>query len=73
MIESKVEKSDLLIEIRNNGYLEDDALKNSKGFGIANTKHRLSLLFGERASFSITNENRNTVLTKLKIPIGGPD
>jgi sensor histidine kinase YesM len=73
MIESKVENSDLLIEIRNNGYLEDDALKNSKGFGIANTKHRLSLLFGERASFSLTNENENKVLAKLKIPIGGSD
>ena len=73
MIESKVENSDLLIEIRNIGYLEDDALKNSKGFGIANTKHRLSLLFGERASFSLTNENENKVLAKLKIPIGGSD
>lgn len=73
LIESKVENSNLLIEIRNNGYLEDDALKNSKGFGIANTKHRLSLLFGERASFSLANENENKVLTKLKIPIGGSE
>jgi two-component system, LytTR family, sensor kinase len=73
IIESKVENSDLLIEIRNNGYLEDDALKNSKGFGVANTKHRLDLLFGEEASFSLTNENGNKVLAKLKIPIGGSD
>ena len=73
MIESKVENLDLLIEIRNIGYLEDDALKNSKGFGVANTKHRLNLLFGERASFSLTNENENIVLAKLKIPIGGSD
>jgi len=73
LIESKVENSDLLIEIRNIGYLEEDALKNSKGFGVANTKHRLNLLFGERASFSLTNENENNVLAKLKIPIGGSD
>ena len=73
MIESKVENSDLLIEIRHIGYLEDDALKNSKGFGVANTKHRLNLLFGEKASFSLTTENENIVLAKLIIPIGGSD
>ncbi|UCH65044.1 MAG: histidine kinase [Ignavibacterium sp.] len=68
-INSKVENSLLYIEIRNNGHLEDDALKNSKGFGISNTKHRLNLLFGEAASFSLTNENGGKVLAKLKIPI----
>lgn len=68
-VNSKVENSQLLIEIRNNGHLEDDALKNSKGFGINNTKHRLNLLFGERASFSLTNENEGKVLAKLVIPI----
>ncbi len=69
-INSKVEDSLLYIEIRNNGHIEDDALKNSKGFGISNTKHRLNLLFGEAASFSLTNENGGKVLAKLKIPIG---
>jgi sensor histidine kinase YesM len=68
-INSKVENLHLYIEIRNNGHLEDDALKNSRGFGINNTKHRLNLLFGERASFSLTNENGEKVLAKLKIPI----
>jgi two-component system, LytTR family, sensor kinase len=68
-IESKIKNSELLVEIRNNGHLEDDALKNSKGFGIANTKHRLNLLFGEKASFSLLNENNNRVLAQLKIPI----
>ncbi|MCZ6701872.1 MAG: histidine kinase [Ignavibacteria bacterium] len=68
-IESKIENSELLVEIRNDGHLEDDALKNSKGFGIANTKHRLNLLFGETASLSIFNENNNRVLARLKIPI----
>jgi len=71
-INSKIENSLLSIEIRNNGHIEDDALKNSKGFGINNTKHRLNLLFGERASFSLTNENGGKVLAKLIIPIS-PD
>ncbi len=60
----------LKIEIRNTGKLNDDQLRSSRGFGIANTKHRLSLLFGEEASFSIKNENESTVLCEIIIPIG---
>lgn len=62
--------SKLKIEIRNTGKLNDDQLRSSRGFGIANTKHRLSLLFGEEASFSIKNENESTVLCEIIIPIG---
>ena len=70
-IESKIQNSDLFIVIENDGFLEDDALKNSKGFGIANTKHRLNLLFGERATFILFKESGNKVVAKLKIPIEG--
>ncbi len=70
-ISSKVDNSKLIIEIRNSGHLDEDALKSSKGFGVSNTKHRLNLLFGERASFKLFNENKETVLAKLIIPIGG--
>jgi LytS/YehU family sensor histidine kinase len=66
-----VVNSNLVIEIRNSGKFDEEALKNSRGFGVSNTKHRLSLLYGENASLSLINENKNTVLTKLKIPIGG--
>jgi len=70
-VDAKVSGSNLIIEIRNTGKFDEEALKNSSGFGVSNTKHRLSLLYGENASLSLTNDNRNTVLTKLKIPIGG--
>jgi sensor histidine kinase YesM len=70
-VKSIVENSDLIIEILNDGHLEEDALKNSRGFGVANTKHRLNLLFGDKALFSLQNENENKVSAKLKIPIGG--
>jgi len=70
-VRSQVQNSDLLISIENDGHLEDDALKNSKGFGIANTKHRLNLLFGEKASFTLTNQADNKVVAKLKIPAEG--
>ncbi len=70
-VDAKVSNANLIIEIRNSGKFDEDALKNSRGFGVSNTKHRLSLLYGENASLTLLNENNNTVLTKLKIPIGG--
>ncbi|MGD8307594.1 MAG: histidine kinase, partial [Ignavibacteria bacterium] len=71
VIESKVHNSHLFIEIENDGFLEEDALKNSKGFGVANTKHRLNLLFGEKASFELSNNKNYKVVAKLQIPIEG--
>ncbi len=70
-INTKIVDSFLMIEIRNSGKFDEEELKNSRGFGIGNTKHRLALLYGENASLILTNENNNTVLAKLKIPLGG--
>ncbi len=58
----------LKIEIRNSGHFSEEQLKSSNGFGVSNTKHRLNLLFGDEAHFSIMNENGNTVLAEIEIP-----
>jgi sensor histidine kinase YesM len=58
----------LKIEIRNSGHFSEEQLKNSIGFGVSNTKHRLNLLFGDEAYFTIKNENGNTVLAEIEIP-----
>jgi two-component system, LytTR family, sensor kinase len=58
----------LKIEIRNSGHFSEEHLKSSNGFGVSNTKHRLNLLFGDDAHFSIMNENGNTVLAEIEIP-----
>ncbi len=71
LIDAKIENKNLLIEIKNTGKFSEEALKNSKGFGVSNTKHRLALLYGENASLTLSNELNNTVLAKLIIPIGG--
>jgi len=63
--------SQLHIEIENSGQIDTEQLKHAKGFGINNTKHRLNLLFGERAIFSIKNRSKEKVLAELIIPIGG--
>ena len=68
-IESASGGSKLKIEIRNSGHLSEDDLKNSNGFGVTNTKHRLNLLFGEKAQFSIRNEGEDKVLAEIEIPI----
>jgi two-component system LytT family sensor kinase len=70
-VDARVLNSNLIVEIRNSGEFDEDELKISRGFGVSNTKHRLSLLYGENASLTLTNENNNTVLTKLKLPSGG--
>ncbi len=70
-IESCIEDSRLHIKIKNTGQIDSNELKVSTGFGINNTKHRLSLLYGEKAQFTISNQNENEVLAELVIPTGG--
>jgi len=70
-IRTFVADSKLKIEIINTGHIDSDSLQNAKGFGISNTKHRLSLLFGEKAVFSIKNYSNTEVIAELEIPIGG--
>jgi sensor histidine kinase YesM len=62
-------KSQLKIEIENSGHLSVNEIKNSTGFGINNTKHRLNLLYGEEAKFSLKNIEGDKVLAELEIPI----
>ncbi len=67
-IETKVNDIFLTIRIRNNGQLLNGSQENSRGFGIENTKQRLKLLYGNQASFKITNEDSDTVLTEIILP-----
>ncbi len=71
LIQSFVIDSKLHIQIKNTGQIDDEALKNSTGFGINNTKHRLNLLYGEEGLFTITNSEDSYVLSEVVIPTGG--
>ncbi len=68
-IETTLANSKLFIKIKNTGQIDSEALKLSSGFGINNTKHRLSLIYGEKAQFHISNYNEKEVLTELLIPV----
>ena len=70
-VNSHVENSTLIIQIINSGNIKEEEIKNSKGFGLSNTKHRLNLLYGENASFTITNSAGDFVLAEIKLPTGG--
>ncbi len=60
----------LAIVIRNTGELVDGKSKsNSTGFGIENTKRRLHLLYGNRYSFKITQEDKLTVRAEIRLPL----
>lgn len=68
-ISTYLNNSRLYIKIKNTGQINSEAIKVSSGFGINNTKHRLSLIYGEKALFHISNYNDKEVLAELEIPI----
>src|SRR5690606_34931204 len=70
-LESNPGSTALRVQIKNTVHINEEALLKSKGFGINNTKHRLNLLYGEKAFFSIKNYSAEEVLAELIIPTGG--
>jgi sensor histidine kinase YesM len=54
--------------VQNTGHL--NGYTKSTGFGIASTKDRLSLLYGEKASFEITQLDPVLVEAKVLMPLG---
>jgi LytS/YehU family sensor histidine kinase len=55
--------------VQNTGHL--NGYSKSTGFGIASTKDRLSLLYGEKASFQITQLDPVLVEAKVTMPMKG--
>jgi two-component system LytT family sensor kinase len=70
-IETDLSNSKVHIKIITSGQINSNELKVSTGFGINNTKHRLNLIYGENAKFTISNHNEKEVLAELVIPTGG--
>lgn len=55
--------------VQNTGKLTGEI--NQDGFGLSSTQHRLQLLFGEKASFSITEKENSIVEAKVILPVEG--
>lgn len=58
----------LKVQIRNSGTYKNGVESSHGGYGLQNTKRRLKLIYGTAASFTITNEGADMVLTELKFP-----
>ncbi len=67
-VNAKVDLGRMIIEIRNAGQYQHNRI-NGTGQGLRNTRQRLALIYGETAKLIIENENENTVLTTVKIPL----
>ncbi|HXB93073.1 MAG TPA: histidine kinase [Puia sp.] len=55
--------------ILNTGELNGNSRNNVDGFGLASTKNRLQILFGQKANFDIREVNGNTVQATVLIPV----
>jgi len=67
-VDARVEFGRMILEIRNTGQYHNNRI-NGTGKGLRNSRQRIALIYGESASLNIENENDNTVLTTVKIPI----
>ncbi len=65
-IAAKITDKDLYIEVKNTGQLSNE--KSETGFGLQNSRHRLELLYGNKATINISNTFNNEVSVKIKIP-----
>ena len=67
---SDVNQSQHELLVQNTGHLNGFA-KHGGGFGISSTKDRLSLLYGEKASFEIKQVNETLVEARVVMPLAG--
>jgi sensor histidine kinase YesM len=67
-VKSRVDLGRMILEIRNSGQYHNNRIKGT-GQGLRNSRQRLELIYGETAKLEIANENENTVLTTVKIPL----
>jgi sensor histidine kinase YesM len=69
ILKARLISNKLHIEIRNTGCYDTNGLKSDTGYGLANTRQRLEMLYEGRAQFSIENTLDDMVLTQMILPI----
>ena len=67
-VDSRIELGEMILEIRNTGHYHNNKIKGT-GQGLRNSRQRLELIYGETANLEIINEDENTVLATVKIPL----
>lgn len=64
-------EEELYVQVKNTGHYQPGSSRKQKGeegHGLDNTKQRLALLYGKKASFRIFNAAGQFVITEIKIP-----
>lgn len=69
LVESELSNDYLKIFVKNSGQLKNDQAGKRKGIGIKNSRERLRLLYGEKASLSVENMNEEMVCATIRIPL----
>lgn len=67
-VEASITGEDLSITIVNSGIYTPSNGQNGQGFGLLNSRQRLQLLYGEKATLKIFNSSLNTVTSEVTIP-----
>jgi two-component system LytT family sensor kinase len=67
-VNSRIDLGEMILEIRNTGHYHNNRSKGT-GQGLRNSRQRLRLIYGEAANLEIINEDENTVLATVKIPL----
>jgi two-component system LytT family sensor kinase len=69
-VESKLNHEFLNIYVKNTGQLKARSNHNNRrGIGINNSKERLRLLYGDKATLNVENMNESTVCATIRIPL----
>ena len=68
ILKTKIIDQIVKIEVINHGQY-DPSTTSETGFGLANTKERLKLIFGNKAGLDIKNYSENEVITEITIPL----
>ena len=70
IVETKLNHEFLNIYVKNTGQLKVKTDKNNRrGIGINNSKERLRLLYGEKATLNVENMNEHMVCASVRIPL----
>lgn len=70
IVETKLNHEFLNIYVKNTGQLKAKTDKNNRrGIGINNSKERLRLLYGEKATLNVENMNEHMVCASVRIPL----
>ena len=66
-VTTTIEDNEVKIQILNSGQFIKEHLPTT-GFGLANTRERLKILYGNKAKMTIDNFNNSKVITEIHIP-----